>query len=110
MNQAAGNGYTPLLSLFKASTSRKGNNNNTVQLNRKKMALILVHECGATIPSMDPKDKPVKIREWLFERDDDDNDDEGVHVVATLPAEEMVAQRFAEAAQQGRVISLDGVN
>lgn len=58
VNATANNGFTPLLSLYRAwSRSKKES--------KRRAAWILIHECGAAVPSLDTHGTPVDIDEWL---------------------------------------------
>lgn len=58
VNGQADNGFTPLLSLYYSWTRKK-------QEHKRQMALVLVHQCGATIPYDDARGNPIGIRAWL---------------------------------------------
>jgi hypothetical protein len=51
----ADNGMTPLLSLYTGKASE----------HKRQMALVLVHECGATVPYVDKNSIPIDLPSWL---------------------------------------------
>ena len=61
VNAEAGNGNTPLLSLFSAHCRSSQDMEH-----KRQMAMILVHECGAMLPYENAHGSPVDIRAWLI--------------------------------------------
>lgn len=57
VNAQAGNGFTPLLSLFNSWSESKEHKRIT--------AWILVNVCGATIPDLDAHGKQINVQAWL---------------------------------------------
>ena len=61
VNHVASNNMSPLVSLYKAWHRMKPADRE----HKRRMALMLVHECRATIPYCDHKCAPINITNWL---------------------------------------------
>ena len=61
VNQVTSNNTSPLVSLYKAWHRMKP----AEREHKRRMALMLVHECRATIPYRDHEDAPINIIAWL---------------------------------------------
>ena len=64
VDHKAGNGYTPLLSLYNAWETKYKNNPQRRE-HKRQMANVLVHTCGATIPYNNTRARSIDIPGWI---------------------------------------------